>query len=221
MVSSAANRRKSRKPWPCCGASASIRSWSCCPSWAGTVLLALADATFASLYVKEIGTAASPSPSGKALLKHWKTRYCWLNYGRNRFFQVEITPVSWLHRIANRACCYLHGAFVVECFEKGLHGIDFLSDGNGVALITASWCRLFQYFPNIKYYVEGILSRLLPFSGSWVGRRCGASSSWFQCLGSGYSDVAPHLPNAKTSKYRGAMRIRCASQQCHMALPAC
>lgn len=75
----------------------------------------------------------------KASLTRQKTRHGWLNLDRDRPFPVDVVEVSWLLlHVAHRACCYLHRAFVVEGFQKRLHGVDFTFCRNGVAPITSN-----------------------------------------------------------------------------------
>jgi hypothetical protein len=87
----------------------------------------------AARQVEQIGTAASPSSSGKHILQHTENSSFLVEFPQEPPFPVGVVKVSrLLLPIANGACCYLHGAFVVKDFQKGLHGVDFRSAGIGL-----------------------------------------------------------------------------------------
>src|SRR5687768_16493976 len=73
----------------------------------------------------------------KAPLARQKTRHGCLDLRRNRLFPVGMVKISWLLlHIADGTCCYLHGALIVESFQKSLDGVDFAFCRDRVAPIT-------------------------------------------------------------------------------------
>jgi hypothetical protein len=106
----------------------------------------------------------------KALFTRQETRHCRQNLRGNRPFPIDVVKISWLFfYIADRACCYLHGALVVESFQEALEGFDFTFPWNRVAPIPAdggrllfsegSLCRLEQLiycFPLLRSYIHGL-----------------------------------------------------------------
>ncbi len=125
----------------------------------------------AARQVKQIGTIASSSPSGKHLLHTSKL----IQYSTNRVGNcpLPVSPVEFLRlllEVANGACCDLQAAFVMESFKESLDGLDLALRRHRIAPITAGRCRLL--LPEFSVYSSNqpFYRFLLPCDRFW-GRK--------------------------------------------------